>query len=386
MELLFIISLSVLIYTYFVYGLLLKIWTSFIKKPEHHMPKTCDLPDVTHIIASYNEEAIIREKIENSINLNYPSEKLKTIFVTDGSTDKSMEILSKESKVINYHIDKREGKLAAVNRVIKDVTTEIIVFSDANALLNSEAMLNLAIHFQDSKIGAVAGEKKVESENKDDAAASGEGVYWKYESWLKKLDYHLYSVVGAAGELFAIRTALYQKPKENLLIEDFVTSMTVAKNGYRVAYAPDAIATEKASAGIEEELKRKIRISAGGLQAVVYLAALMNPFRYGVLSFQYISHRVFRWTLAPLALVTVFIANLFLLVDSKRIYIFIFLGQLIFYALSIVGYLFKTNKIKFKFAFIPFYFTFMNISVFLGLFNLISGNYKITWEKSNRRY
>ena len=386
MELLFIISLSVLIYTYFGYGLLLKIWTSFIKKPERYIPKTEDLPDVTHIIASYNEEDIIREKIKNSITLNYPFEKLKTIFVTDGSTDKSMEILSKEPKVINYHIDKREGKLAAVNRVIQDVTTEIIVFSDANALLNSEAMLNLAIHFQDSKVGAVAGEKKVESENKDDAAASGEGVYWKYESWLKKLDYHLYSVVGAAGELFAIRTALYQKPKENLLIEDFITSMTVAKNGYRVAYAPDAIATEKASAGIEEELKRKIRISAGGLQAVVYLAALMNPFRYGVLSFQYISHRVFRWTLAPLALVIVFIANLFLLDDSKRIYIFIFLGQLIFYVLSIVGYLFKTYKIKFKFAFVPFYFTFMNISVFFGFFRLISGNYKITWEKSNRRY
>ena len=385
MELLFIISLSILIYTYLGYGLVLKIWTSFIKKPERYIPKNDDLPDVTHIIASYNEADILREKIKNSITLKYPYEKLKTIFVTDGSTDKSMEILSKEPNVINYHIDKREGKLAAVNRVIKDVKTEIIVFSDANALLNSEAILNLVIHFQDSKIGAVAGEKKVETENKDDAAASGEGLYWKYESWLKKLDYHLYSVVGAAGELFAIRTALYKKPKENFLIEDFITSMTVAKNGFRVAYAPDAIATEKSSACIQEELKRKIRISAGGLQSVVHFITLMNPLRYGVLSFQYISHRVFRWTLAPLALINAFIANSFLLVDSKMIYKFFFTGQIIFYGLSILGYILRNNKVRLKFAFVPFYFTFMNFSVFFGFFRLVSGDYKVTWEKANRR-
>ena len=367
------------------YGLLVKLVTIFIKKPKLIPQDSSELPTITHIVACYNEEDILLEKIENSIALNYPTDRLTTVFVTDGSTDNSASMVASNKRLVHYHSDQRAGKLAAVNRVIKEVETDVIVFSDANAFLNKDALLNMALHFQDLTVGAVAGEKKVLSENKDDAAAAGEGLYWKYESWLKKLDYHLYSVVGAAGELFAIRTALYEKPNGNLLIEDFITSMTIAKKGFRVAYAPDAVAAEKSSASIEDENKRKIRISAGGLQAVVHLRALMNPFRYGILSFQYISHRVFRWTLAPLALVVVFMTNLFLLQNEHPIYILLFAGQLLFYSLSVLGYFFKKNKIKFKIAFIPFYFTFMNLSVFIGLFKLLSGNYNVSWDKAKRR-
>ena len=247
------------------------------------------------------------------------------------------------------------------------------------------ALRNISIHFQDVTIGAVAGEKKVLSDDKDDAAAAGEGLYWKYESWLKKMDYHLFSVVGAAGELFAIRAKLYKKPNANLLIEDFITSMNVTKNGYRVAYASDAIASEKASVSIEEEIKRKIRISAGGLQAVLHLRGLLNVFRYGVLSFQYISHRVLRWTLAPLALVILFFSNL-LLFESALIFKFFFVCQVFFYLLSIVGYFFKKSRIKFKIAFVPFYFTLMNLGVFIGFYKLISGDFEVTWDKAKRRY
>lgn len=382
---LFYTSSIILFYTYIGYGIIVKLCTFFIKKTILIPQKDTILPEITHIIACFNEEKIIHKKIENSISLNYPNEKLKTIFVTDGSTDKSMKILSSFPSVINYHTNERKGKLDAINRVIEDIQTEIIVFSDANSFLNKMALRNISIHFQDVSIGAVAGEKKVLSDDKDDAAAAGEGLYWKYESWLKKMDYHLFSVVGAAGELFAIRAKLYQKPNANLLIEDFITSMNVTKNGYRVAYASDAIASEKASVSIEEEIKRKIRISAGGLQAVLHLRGLLNVFRYGVLSFQYISHRVLRWTLAPLALVILFFSNL-LLFESTLIFKFFFVCQVFFYLLSIVGYFFKKSRIKFKIAFVPFYFTLMNLSVFIGFYKLISGDFEVTWDKAKRRY
>jgi cellulose synthase/poly-beta-1,6-N-acetylglucosamine synthase-like glycosyltransferase len=385
MEELFIVSIIILVYTYLGYGLIVKCLTLFTKKEV--LPRLIDedLPDITHIIAAYNEEAILEEKINNCSSLNYPKHKVKTIIVTDGSTDRSSDIAEYDDRVINYHSEKRAGKLAAVNRVIKDVESGITIFSDANAILNDDALRNIAYHFQNNMVGAVAGEKVVRADDADDATSSGEGLYWKYESWLKKIDYQLHSVVGAAGELFAIRTHLYECPKSDMLIEDFITSVTVAKKGYRVAYAPDAIASESSSASISEEIKRKVRISAGGLQAVVFFSALLNPFKYGILSFLYISHRVLRWTLSTLCLITAFFSNFLLLSSGVVIYEVLFLLQILFYSLSIAGYYFKQHKIKIKIAFVPFYFSFMNLSVFMGLFRLLSGNYAVTWEKAVRK-
>lgn len=385
MEILFVSSMAVLTYTYLGYGFIAKCLTFFIKKEELPELNDEDLPEITHIIAAYNEEDILEEKILNCVSMNYPIVKVRTILVTDGSTDKSVDIVNSDLRMINYHSNERAGKLAAVNRVLKDVTTGITVFSDANAILNMNALRNIAHHFQNNLVGAVAGEKVVRSEAEDDATSSGEGIYWKYESWLKKMDYHLNSVVGAAGELFAIRTHLYESPKSEMLIEDFITSMTVAKKGYRVAYAPDAIASESSSTSISEEIKRKVRISAGGLQAVIHFLALLNPLKYGLLSFQYASHRVLRWTLAPLSLITALISNLFLLSSGVMIYELIFTLQILFYGLAIAGYYFKQHKIKVKIAFVPFYFSFMNISVYMGLYKLLTGDYAVTWEKAIRK-
>ena len=188
MEALFIVSIALLAYTYLGYGLIAKFMTFFVKKVDLPQLRDEDLPEITHIIAAYNEEDILEEKINNSTSLNYPADKVKTIFATDGSTDRSSEMVKSDNRIINYHSDKRDGKLAAVNRVIKDVESGIIVFSDANAMLNSDALRNIAHHFQNNLVGAVAGEKMVRSAEADDATSSGEGLYWKYESWLKKVD------------------------------------------------------------------------------------------------------------------------------------------------------------------------------------------------------
>lgn len=178
--------------------------------------------------------------------------------VTDGSSDDSVKVLAKFDEVTIHHRDERKGKIAAVNRVMPTIASLVTVFSDANVLLNPQAIRELVKHFQRPEVAAVSGEKKVLSLKKDTASASGEGFYWKYESYLKRKDAEWNTLVGSAGELFAIRTDLYDAPETNTLIEDFVLTVKLAIQGHVVAYEPNAIASETASANMEEEYKRRV--------------------------------------------------------------------------------------------------------------------------------
>jgi cellulose synthase/poly-beta-1,6-N-acetylglucosamine synthase-like glycosyltransferase len=384
-ELIFISCIVVLFYTYFGYGIILTLVVRFRKREALPSLADEDLPEITHVIAAYNEADIIAEKIENCLAQNYPADKVSVYVVTDGSTDTTPDIVSIYPQVKLFHRATRAGKLAAVNRVMKYVASPITIFSDANAMLSRDSSRNMVKHFQLSTVGAVAGEKTVLNEASDDAAAAGEGIYWKYESYLKKLDYQLNTVVGAAGELFAVRTHLYESPNEGMLIEDFVVTMNVAVKGYRVAYEPDAKAMEYSSESLADELKRKVRISAGGLQAVYAFRKLWNISKFGLLSFQYLSHRAFRWTIAPLALLGLFFANAILLPSESLFFGFSMISQILFYILAILGYVFSSFKMKIKAFFIPFYFLFMNYSVYVGLMRLVLGRTSVVWEKAKRR-
>jgi cellulose synthase/poly-beta-1,6-N-acetylglucosamine synthase-like glycosyltransferase len=343
------------------------------------------LPEVTLVVAAYNEENWIEEKIQNSLKLDYPSEKLKYLFVTDGSDDGTMDIIRQYPQIHLEHDPKRQGKIAAVDRIMPLIKSPIIVFTDANTLLNKEAIRNIVKHFADPNVGAVAGEKRIIQSRKDDASVAGEGIYWKYESMLKKLDAELYSVVGAAGELFAIRTELYEPVRKDTLIEDFYMTLRIAQKGYKVAYETEAYALETASASIKEEMKRKVRITAGGIQAIIRLADLLIPFPNPILSFQYISHRVLRWTLAPLSLLIFFIVSAILAVQGDRWGQLLLTLQIIYYTAAYIGYLFERKAISVKALYIPLYFTMMNLSVFLGVWRLISRQQSVVWEKAERK-
>ncbi len=373
----------IIFYAYIGYGILLGILVKLTGKPPFSYNDSYT-PGVTHVIAAYNEEDLLEDKIRNSLELDYPKDSYKLLIVTDGSTDRSAEIAERHPEVISFHEDKRSGKIAAVNRVMPFVDTPIVMFSDANTFLNCDAVRNLTKHFEDPSVGVVAGEKRVLSEEKDGAAASGEGAYWKYESQLKKWDSQLYSVVGAAGELFAVRTALYKPVDTSIIIEDFYISLRIAMDGLVTRYAPDAYAMEKGSASVAEELKRKIRIAAGGIQAIMKLLPLLNIFRYGWLSFQYVSHRVLRWTLAPIGLIVVFICSLYLGLQGMHFYMWLFWAQIIFYSLALLGWILQNRNIKMKILFIPYYFTMMNYAVFMGFFRYIRGKQSAVWEKAKR--
>ena len=388
MVILFWISIFLIIYTFVGYGFLLlvlvKIKRLFVQP--FAFRKEAPLPSVTLLIAAYNEEDIILEKVNNTLDLNYPKDKIQVIFITDGSTDQTADKIRGFDEVMLLHQDIRGGKMAAIKRAIPFIEGEITIFTDANTFLNGDAILELVKHYQNSKVGAVAGEKRILVEETADASSAGEGFYWKYESLLKKWDYILYSNVGAAGELFSIRTALYEPVESDTIIDDHMIAMRIAEKGYIIAYEPNAYAMETASADVKEELKRKIRIAAGGIQSILRLKKAANPFHYPLFTFQYISHRVLRWTITPFLLILVFILNGVIALQTNAVfYQLLFVLQVLFYLLSIVGLYFESKNIRVKALFIPYYFCVMNYAVLAGIIRYYKKNQSAAWEKSKRK-
>ena len=381
----FWICIFIIVYTYLGYGivLLLLVTVKRLFKDNKGIISYYQ-PNVTLLVAAFNEENYIKDKIENSLSLDYPKDKIEFLLVTDGSDDATPEIIKKYPQIKLMHRPERQGKIVAVERAMSEVHGEIVVFTDANTLINKEAINNIVQHFSNEKIGVVSGEKRILNRETDEAAGAGEGFYWKYESKLKKWDDELYSVMGAAGELFALRTKLFEPIPKDSLIEDFYMSFKIIEKGYKIAYEPDAYALEEPSASVSEELKRKIRIAAGGIQSIVRLKELLNPFKYGVITFQYISHRVLRWTLAPLALPMVFITNA-LLINHGLLYVYLFIGQALFYLAAILGLLLEKKHIRLKLLFIPYYFCIMNYAVYIGFIKYLKGTQSVLWEKSIRR-
>ncbi|MBC7555308.1 MAG: glycosyltransferase family 2 protein [Taibaiella sp.] len=388
MKVTFWLSLFLVFYTFFGYGILLYLLVKLriALKGRRVVPLVNDsLPTVTLIVAAYNEEDFIEQKIQNTLGLNYPEGKVSFIFVTDGSTDKTAELIAAHPQVKLMHQPGRSGKIAAVHRAMKQVTTEIAVFTDANTFLNKDALVNICRHYADAEVGAVSGEKRVSIDDVADATA-GEGFYWKYESKLKTWDSELYSVVGAAGELFSVRVNLYEPVPVDTILDDFMISMLIAAKGYRIVYEPMAFATEGGSENIKEELKRKIRIAAGGIQSITRLGGLLNPFRHFVLAFQYISHRVLRWTVTPFLMVLTFILNLCIAIESRQVlYTLLLDAQLLFYVLAALGMVFEKRQVHIKVLFIPYYFCMMNYAVAAGIGRYFKGSQSAVWEKAKRK-
>lgn len=385
----FWVSLFIVFYTYVGYGIILFIAVKvkeLFYKPINNVEISPNLLEVTLLIAAYNEEEVIKEKMANTLQLEYPADKLKTVWVTDGSTDSTNSLLGKYSHVKVLFKEERKGKTAAINRAITFIDSPIIIFTDANTLLNSSAIIEIVKAFSNPKVGCVAGEKRILAQTKDKASVGGEGLYWKYESFLKSLDSRLYTTVGAAGELFAIRRELFQEMEPDTLLDDFVMSMKIAAKGYKIEYCKDAYAQEDGSFNMCEEQKRKVRIAAGGIQSVWRLRGLLNIFKYPVLSFQYISHRVLRWTITPILLFALLPINIALVFYyDNLIYIYLLIFQVIFYTMAFIGKVIEDRKIGMKVFFIPYYFVFMNLNVingFIYLFRKRKGDG--TWEKSKR--
>jgi biofilm PGA synthesis N-glycosyltransferase PgaC len=345
------------------------------------------LSPVTLIVAAYNEAEVLEQKVTNTLAIDYPAELLQIIFVTDGSSDSSYEKLKKIPSITSLHEPERKGKLAAIKRAMQFVTTPIVVFSDANTMLNKECIRKIVGHYKNDKVGGVAGEKKIAKQHHVSAVGEAEGLYWQYESFMKKQDAGFYTVVGAAGELFSIRTELFRKVDDNIILDDFVISMKVCLQGYKIEYEPGAFAVELPSASLAEEKKRKTRISAGAYQSIGYLKECMNIFKHPLLSFQYISRRLLRWIVCPPMLPVLLFANFYIVdqMPQAGFYSWSLYAQIAFYILVLPGWWLIYSGKRAGLLSIPFYFVFMNYCLVRGFLRFMGGNHSVLWEKSLRQ-
>lgn len=390
LEILFWILTFLIFYAYIGYGILL-FFLVRIKRLFNGKSNSVDTeyePEVTLFVAAYNEKDYVDAKVNNSFSLEYPQNKVRQVWVTDGSDDGTPDLLKKyaDRGVEVYHTPERGGKIGAMNRGMDFVKTPIVIFSDGNTMLGKESIRRIVNLFSNPKVGCVSGEKRIYDKS---GAAATEGIYWKYESTLKKWDAELYSVVGAAGELFAVRTNLFQKVEKDTLLDDFIISLRIAMQGYTIQYDPEAYAIEAPSANVKEELKRKVRIAAGGIQSIIRLKPLLNIFKYKTLSFQYISHRVLRWTIAPLSLPIIFLLNLWFASNYgfgnfSNIYTPLFYAQVLFYFMALLGWYLENRNIKVKILYIPYYFFIMNYAVWMGIKRYFKGQQSVNWERAKR--
>jgi len=388
LKILFWIFIGFILYTYLGYTLILflfsgikKIFTSKTPTKEENFE-----PEVTLVIPSFNEEPFVNEKVSNSVSLDYPKDKLKIIWITDGSTDNTYDLLSRFPDITVMHEPDRRGKIHAMNRAMKIVDTPVVVFTDANSMLNRMAIREIVKPFMHVLTGCVTGEKRISASEKQKAVAAGEGLYWQYESLIKTLESETGSVVGAVGEIFAIRTKLYEEVNEDTLLDDFTLSIRTIQKGYRIKYAPGAWGVETASLSVSEETKRKVRIATGAIQSLSRMTDLLNPFQYGFLSLKYISHKVLRWTLVPFAFPIVFLMNLLIILsaDSNLLFQILFGIQCVFYLMAFAGRLLENVKTRAGLFFTPYYLLIMNYAVLLGFFKYVSGNYSVKWQKVKR--
>lgn len=386
----FWICLAIVFYTYLGYGILLYVLLllkrTFCKQQqEPTLPPDEQLPDVTLMICAYNEEEVIREKMENIRQIDYPQDKFCIMWVTDGSNDGSNDLLRQYPEVTLVYSPERLGKAAAMQHGLRENKAEYVVFTDANTMLNPSSIREIVRQFMKNNVSCVSGEKRVAARKDGQVAAEGEGLYWKYESTLKRWDSEFYSAMGAAGELFAVKMSDYREAPSNALLDDFMISMLMVKDGHRIAYTSEAYAMEYGSADMHEESKRKRRIAAGGLQSIWWLRSLMNPLKYPTVSFLFISHRVLRWSITPFALLALIPLNIALIaLGAGNIYLLIGILQVVFYTATIIGWLQALTGQKSKVFYVPYYFMFMNANVFRGISYLRSHRHSGTWEKAKR--
>ena len=390
LKILFWACLLIVFYTYIGYGILLyiiiRLKRLFRGKPQKTAtPSDDELPTMTLMICAYNEEDVVVEKMANTLAIVYPRDKFRIMWVTDGSNDRTNELLKVYPEVDIVFSPERRGKSAALKHGLRELQTRYVAFTDANTMINAGALREIARLFMDPTVGCVSGEKRVAAKQEGEMAAEGEGLYWRYESTLKKWDSELYSAMGAAGELYAIDPTLVREVPDEALLDDFMMSMYVLQDGKRIAYAPDAYAQEYGSANIYEESKRKRRIAAGGLQSIWWLKSMLNPFKQPLVTFQYVSHRVLRWSLTPIAMILLLAVNIALVVlGSPLFYTVMLILQQLFYLTAFVGWLQNRYGHQNKVLYAVYYFVFMNMNVFRGMAYLRTHGKSGAWEKAKR--
>ncbi len=374
MEYLFWILIAVTVYTYFGYALLIPLIGLFVKRPVDRRDIT---PRVTFLITAYNEEKNIRKKLTEVLALDYPREQLEVMVASDGSTDRTDDIVRefRDQGVVLKRVEGRVGKTATQNEAVKAATGDVIIFSDATTVYEKDAIRKLVRNYNDPEVGAVSG--RYEYVNPTGApVGTGSILFWKYENFIKSMQTRIRTISGCCGCIYSVRKAAYV-PLPGDIISDLVEPLMVIRRGYRVVFEQEAIAYEETTEKSHEEFRMRIRVITRAMRGILFARGLLNPFRFPFVSFQLISHKVLRW-LIPFFLIGLLAANAFLL--DRQFYVITFALQVAFYLLALAGLAADRMGKKFKPAAVPLYFCIVNTASLIAFFKTLAGQKMVTWE------
>ena len=373
--LLFWAAIGLLIYIYLGYPLLVFLIGAIRRRT---VRKEVQYPSVSIVIAAYNEEAHIRQTIENKLSLEYPRERLDIVVVSDGSTDGTDALAGsfRAQGVRSLRQEPRQGKTAALNLAVREAVGDIIVFSDANSIYSRDAVKRLVANFSDETVGYVTGKLIF---GRPDGTTAGDGctTYMRYENLLRESESRIGSIVGVNGGIDAIRKTLYE-PMTPDQIPDFILPLKVVEKGYRVVYEPGAVLREDALEQSSDEYRMRVRVALRSLHAIRDMKHLMNPFRYGLFAWQFLSHKTLRY-LAFLFLIVAYATNLALW-DRGGIYRIAFVAQTLVYLSAMAGWLVEKARKGNNPFYIPFYFCLLNVASADAFVKVLQGRRQVVWN------
>ena len=368
----FWVSAGAMVYSYALYPLLLRLAP---KRRELPCADPLEWPSVSVLLSVYNEEKYVAARIENLLALDYPAGKLEILIGSDGSDDRTNEIVSRytDPRVQLHLITPRGGKPCVLKRLADGAQHELFAFTDANTFWQPDTLKKLARHFVDPRVGGVCG--RLVFHGKD--ARTDEGPYWRLETHLKTRESEVDSCLGANGAIYAIRRAVWPDIPDNTFVDDFVIGMRVRERGLRVLYDTEAVANEELPPSVGHEMTRRIRIGAGDFQALALCWRSLLPWR-GLYTWSFWSHKVLRW-FGPFFMLGALVANIFLL--PKPIFLVIMILQLLFYALALAGVVVRRKLMLFS---VPHYFVVINLALLLGFFRYLTGTQSAAWKRTAR--
>lgn len=384
----FWICLPLILYTYFLYPVVLFVaytlaqvrrdWNYLTGRRDRRAPALTpeQFPTVTLIIPAYNEQSSLPDKIANLREIVYPRERFEVVFVSDGSTDRTNELLRalEQPGIKVVRLPERRGKSHALNVAVQSAEHEILVFSDASTLFAPDAVRNLVRHFSDPKVGVVCGALRFRH---TEESRQTEGLYWSYEAMLRLMEARLGATLTASGAIYALRRAAYCPLAPETIIEDFVIPMNARKLGYRVLYDPEALGTEFAASTVAGEFTRRVRLAVGSFRS---LREIAGPALHGFTGVAFLSHKLLRW-LVPFLLVGLFLSNGFLL--AMPLYRLTIVAQLLFYLWASVGFVFRRRMQRVRYALVGYFLLAMNVAFLVGFFRFLVGREETTWQRVN---
>lgn len=373
-EVIFWVTVALVFYTYVGYSLLIMLLARFSRDK---LARGDIEPRVTFLITAYNEERDIAQKLQNTLALDYPRDRLEILVASDGSTDKTDEIVRgfAPQGVRLVRVEGRVGKTETQNQAVRQATGDVIVFSDATTKYERMNLRKIVRNYADPTVGAVSG--RYEYFNPTGASIGvGNILFWKYENFIKRSQTRIKTITGCCGCIYSVRRALYE-PLPPDIISDLVEPLKILEKGYRIVFEPDAVAHEETTEKTGEEFNMRIRVITRGMRGMLFMRKLFNPLRHGFVSFQLISHKLLRW-LMPVFMVAALVSNAFLL--GRPFYNLTFALQAVFYALAILGWLAERFHVRSRILSIPLYFSTVNLASLISMYRIWKGHKAVTWE------